>query len=76
MPAEFNSGTKQVSVGREEVCAITQKSKVKCWDYNSGVKKVPSIVNKSEFKEVSAGQHHNCAIDIKGKLVCWPVEEN
>jgi len=76
VPGEFSAGTKQVSVGRGEVCAITKENKVKCWDYNAGLRKVPNSVFKGEFREVSAGQQHNCAIDIKGKLVCWPVDEN
>lgn len=56
VPAGFQSDTKMVSVGREQVCAIDKNSKVKCWDYNSGVKKVPTGVFKSEVVQVSAGQ--------------------
>ena len=49
VPEGLEKGTKQVSVGREEVCAIDKLNKVKCWDYNSGVKKVPTSVSKSEI---------------------------
>ena len=56
VPAGFQSGTKVVSVGREQVCAIDKGNKVKCWDYNRGVKKVPTAVFKSEVVSVSAGQ--------------------
>lgn len=76
MPSGFDKGTKQVSVGAEQVCAVNQKNKLVCWDYNSGVKNVPDSIKKSDVAEVSAGQHHNCAISKLGKLVCWPVDEN
>lgn len=76
VPSGFKSGTKKVSVGREEVCAITKEDKLKCWDYQRGVKKVPVEIYKSVVSDVSAGQQQNCAITKKGKLSCWPVETN
>lgn len=56
VPAGFSSKTKQVSVGRKQVCALNKRDKVKCWDYNKGVMQIPLTVTKANIKEVSAGQ--------------------
>jgi len=76
VPAGFESGTKYVGVGAEQVCAIDKGNKVQCWDYNSGVQKVPTEVYRAEISDVSAGQTQNCAITKLGKLSCWPVVKN
>jgi len=76
VPAGFKSGTKQVSVGQKQVCAINQNNKIKCWDKENRVKKVPADVYKSVVIDVSAGQHQNCAIINEGRLKCWSVDEN
>lgn len=56
VPKDFKTETLSVSVGKQHVCAINKKNRVKCWNYNKGVMKVPLEVKKEEYVEVSAGQ--------------------
>jgi len=62
-----------VSVGLQEVCAISKEDKLKCWDYTSGLKEIPKEIDMEEIIDVSAGQQQNCAVTKKGLLSCWPV---
>lgn len=66
VPVGFNTGTKQVSVGLQEVCAISKEDKLKCWDYTSGVKEIPAAISTSAIVDVSAGQQQNCAVTKEG----------
>jgi len=56
VPSEFKRDTLAVSVGVKHVCAINQRNRVKCWDYNKGVLQAPLEIKQEEFVEVSAGQ--------------------
>ena len=78
----LGTGTRDVSAGGHDTCAVTAASAVKCWGYNhdgelgdgTGVDQhVPVVVSglTTGVASVSAGLYHTCARTTTGAAVCW-----
>ncbi len=77
---------KQISAGREHICAIAFDGKAYCWGSNdrgqlgngsNSNSNVPVAVNDSgvlsgkDIKQISAGSYHTCAVTSDNKAYCW-----
>lgn len=75
---------RDVSCGKDHVCAIDYWNQLYCWGSNFNgqlggttptgagkIEKIPTKVNNSNWFHVSAGEAHTCAIDDGNNLYCW-----
>lgn len=72
---------RQIAVGNNHACAITEASGVKCWGYNAygqlgdnsnTLRKLPvDVVGLTGVKSISAGMGHTCAVLESEAAKCW-----
>ncbi|BAP58206.1 hypothetical protein THII_3909 [Thioploca ingrica] len=71
IPVEHEKGVLQVSVGDDDICALTLNHDVTCWSYDSDSQTLTSASETGPFKQVSVGSAHTCALTEQGQAKCW-----
>jgi alpha-tubulin suppressor-like RCC1 family protein len=71
IPVEHQEGVLQVSVGDDDICALTSNKDITCWNYNSDSQTLTSTSATGPFKQVSVGSAHTCALTEPGQAKCW-----
>jgi len=74
-PRSLKGEVLDVSVGAEQICAVSAKSAVTCWTYTSrGVQVlyVPNRLRKPDSAlRVHSAYDKHCAIGSDARLTCW-----
>lgn len=64
-----------VSVGKDQICAISSFTAIVCWNYtNEGYKLmyVPDpLYKKGSAKHISTSYNKHCGVDSNNTLTCW-----
>ncbi|NJO18141.1 MAG: hypothetical protein HC877_21145 [Thioploca sp.] len=71
IPVEHQEGILQVSVGDDDICALTLSKDITCWNYDSNNQILTSNSQTGSFKQVSVGSNHVCALTEPGLTTCW-----
>ena len=71
---------RQVSMGNEYACALTDDGTITCWGNNAqGQTEPPELSEDSRYVAISSGDTHSCAVVVTdkdtaadtGAVVCW-----
>lgn len=71
IPVEHQEGVLQVSVGDDDICALTSNKDITCWNYDLDSQTLTSTSATGPFKQVSVGSAHTCALTEAGQAKCW-----
>lgn len=68
-----------VSVGKDQLCAISNRSAIVCWSYLSEGYKLQYVPRPlylaDNAKSVQTGSNKHCSIDNKNSLICWGLDQ-